>query len=646
MSDNKQLTAESQELDIKKSGKRRTFTGTMKKIITCLAIVMSIFHLYTAAFGLMMPIQQRSTHLAFVLVLVFLLYPATSKSNPNKPTIIDWGLAGLSILATANISYRFYDLASSGGRYIPSDIYFGILLTLLVIEAARRTMGNILPIMSIIFIIYGFLGRYVPGPLMHSGFSYNRIVQHLYLTTEGIFGQILGVSSTYIFMFILFGAFLTATGMGDFFNDFAMSIAGHKRGGPAKVSVLSSAFMGTINGSTSANVVTTGSFTIPMMRRMGYSATFAGAVEAAASSGGQIMPPVMGAAAFIIADTLAMPFVDLLAAAFIPALLYFSGIWVMVDLRASKLGLQGLPKDQLPKFIDVMRNRGHLLIPIIAIVYMLVKGYNALYAAFWGIVFSVVVSAFNKDTRLKIKTLLIALEKGALSAIPVAAACAIIGIVIGITSLTGAALTLGSAVLKLSGGYLLSTLILTMFVAIIMGMGLPSTAAYVLTSAVAAPALIKIGVLPLAAHLFVFYFGILSTITPPVAIGAYAAAGIAGTNPNETGWTAIKLALAGFIVPYCFAYSPGMLILPANPWHLVLYNAATAFIGVIALGSAIEGYFFQPMKLYERLMLFIGAFALIYSGIITDVIGVGCLGTVLVKQLAGKRKAQQEEASA
>lgn len=644
MSETKQLTSESQELDLKTSGKRRAFTGVMKKVITGLALIMSLFHLYTAAFGLLMPIQQRSLHLAFVLTLVFLLYPATKKSNYSKPTVFDWSLVALSIIATANISYRFLDLAESGGRYIPSDIYFGILLMLLVIEAARRTMGYILPVMSIIFVIYGFIGQYVPGPLMHSGFSYKRIVQHLYLTTEGIFGQILGVSATYIFMFILFGAFLTATGMGEFFNDFAMSVAGSKKGGPAKVSVLSSAFMGTINGSTSANVVTTGSFTIPLMKRMGYSATFAGAVEAAASSGGQIMPPVMGAAAFIIADTLAMPYVDLLAAAFIPAVLYFAGIWVMVHLRASKLGLEGLPKEQLPSLKKVLLSRGHLIVPIMAIVYMLVKGYNALYAAFWGIVLSVVVSALNKETRLNFKTLVSALEKGALSAIPVAAACAIIGIVIGITSLTGAALTMGSAVLKLSGGNMFFTLVLTMFVAIIMGMGLPSTAAYVMTSAVAAPALIKIGILPLSAHLFVFYFGIMSTITPPVAVGAYAAAGIAGTNPNETGWTAIKLALAGFIVPFCFAYSPGMLIISSNPWYLVAYNATTAFIGVVALGSAIEGYFYQPMVLYERIMVFAGAFLLIYSGLVTDVIGVGLLGVVLAKQIMLKRKLQQGEA--
>jgi TRAP transporter 4TM/12TM fusion protein len=643
MSAVKQLTTESQEMDVKKSGKRRKLSGNLKKLITVLAVVMSVYHLYTAAFGLLMPIQQRSIHLAFVLTLIFLLYPATAKSDHTKPTLFDWLLVILSIAATANISARFYDLAASGGRYIPSDIYFGILLAVLVIEAARRTMGNILPIMAVIFVIYAFLGRYVPGPLMHSGFSYKRIIQHLYLTTEGIFGQILGVSSTYIFMFILFGAFLTATGMGEFFNDFAMSLAGNKKGGPAKVSVLSSAFMGTINGSTSANVVTTGSFTIPLMKRMGYSATFAGAVEASASAGGQIMPPVMGAAAFIIADTLGMPYVELLAAAFIPAVLYFAGIWTAVDLRASKLGLQGLPKDQLPSLLKVIKTQGHLVIPILAIIYMLVKGYNALYAAFWGIVLSVIVSFFKKETRLNLKTLVEALEKGALSAVPVAAACAIIGIVIGITSLTGAALSMGSAVLKLSGGYLLTTLLLTMVVAIIMGMGLPSTAAYVLTSAVAAPALIKIGVLPLAAHLFVFYFGILSTITPPVAVGAYAAAGIAGTNPNETGWTAVKLAIAGFIVPFCFVYSPGLLILPGNPWWSVLYNATTAMIGVISLGACVEGYLYQKIKPYERALLFVGAFSLIYSGLKTDILGICLVGLIYVKQVAMVKRLKKTE---
>lgn len=604
--------------------KRRQFKGSIKVFVTVIAIIMSSFHLYTAAFGTLGPIQQRSVHLGFVLTLIFLLYPATKRSPMDRPSIIDWIFIFLSIAATGNIYFRYKALALSGGLYTQTDIFFGILTLIVVFEAARRTIGYALPILSSIFFIYAFVGRYIPGPLMHSGFSLRRVVQHLYLTTEGIFGQILGVSSTYIYLFILFGAFLAATGMSEFFNDLALSLAGHTRGGPAKVSVLSSAFMGTISGSTSANVVTTGSFTIPLMKKTGYQAHFTGGIEAAASAGGQIMPPVMGAAAFIIADSLGMPFVQVLGAALVPAILYFSGVWTIVHLRASKMGIEGLPKNQLPNLRNVILSRGHLIIPIIGIIYMLLKGYNALYAAFWGIILAVGSSLLRKETRINLKLLLQAMEKGALNAVPVAIACAIIGVVIGVTSLTGAVLALGSAVLKLSGGYLFTTLLLTMLVAIIMGMGLPTTACYVLTSAVAAPALMRLNVLPIAAHLFVFYFGILSTITPPVAVGAYAAAGIAGSDPSKTGWAAVKLAIAGFIIPYMFVYSPDLLILPGASIAKIIPVAITALVGVIALGATAEGFFWGPLNFLQRLLLLIGALLLIKSGLYTDILGL-CL---------------------
>lgn len=611
------------EDNVKKT-KRRQFKGSIKVFVTAIAIIMSSFHLYTAAFGTLGPIQQRSVHLGFVLTLIFLLYPATKRSPMDRPSIIDWIFIFLSIAATGNIYFRYKTLALSGGLYTETDIFFGILTLIVVFEAARRTIGYALPILSSIFFIYAFVGRYIPGPLMHSGFSLKRVIQHLYLTTEGIFGQILGVSSTYIYLFILFGAFLAATGMSEFFNDLALSLAGHTRGGPAKVSVLSSAFMGTISGSTSANVVTTGSFTIPLMKKTGYQSHFAGGIEAAASAGGQIMPPVMGAAAFIIADSLGMPFVQVLGAALVPAILYFSGVWTIVHLRASKMGIEGLPKNQLPNLRNVILSRGHLIIPIIGIIYMLLKGYNALYAAFWGIILAVGSSLLRKETRINLKLLLQAMEKGALNAVPVAIACAIIGVVIGVTSLTGAVLALGSAVLKLSGGYLFTTLLLTMVVAIIMGMGLPTTACYVLTSAVAAPALMRLNVLPIAAHLFVFYFGILSTITPPVAVGAYAAAGIAGSDPSKTGWAAVKLAIAGFIIPYMFVYSPDLLILPGATLAKIIPVAITAIVGVIALGATAEGFFWGPLNLLQRLLLLIGALLLIKSGLYTDILGL-CL---------------------
>ncbi|MBN2286309.1 MAG: TRAP transporter permease [Tissierellales bacterium] len=624
--------------DIKKKSKKRQLSGTVKSMVAVIAIVMSVFHLYTAAFRALGPIQQRSIHLIFVLTLIFIIYPASSKSPQNKPSIFDWILIALSFASIGNIIIRFRQLALTGGLYIQTDIIFGVITIILIVEAARRTIGYALPLLSAIFILYAFLGRYVPGPLMHSGFSLNRIIQHLYMTTEGVFGQILGVSSTYIYMFILFGAFLSATGMSSFFNDLALSIAGHAKGGPAKVSVLSSGLMGSISGSTSANVVTTGSFTIPLMIKTGYKDYFASGIEAAASAGGQIMPPVMGAAAFIISDSLAIPFVQVLAAALIPAILYYIGVWAIVHLRASKMGIEGIPKAELPKTKDVILSQGHLFIPLIGIIYMLVSGYNALYAAVWGIILAVLSSLIKKETRINIPLLMEALKKGALNAVPVAIACAIIGIVIGVTSLTGAILALASAILKLSGGYLFTTLILTMIVSIIMGMGLPTTACYVLTSAVAAPALIRLGVAPLGAHMFVFYFGILSTITPPVAVGSYAAAGISGADPAKTGWAGMKLAIAGFIIPFMFIYSPDLLITPDSTILKIIPVFVTSVIGVVALGAAVEGYFIKSMSMVLRPILMLGAILLILSGTMTDLVGFGLVFGIFGFQFLTARK--------
>ncbi|MBV1756389.1 MAG: TRAP transporter permease [Dethiosulfatibacter sp.] len=624
--------------DLKKQSKRRPLVGNVKKLSASVAILMSVFHLYTAAFRVLGPIQQRSIHLIFVLTLIFINYPATTKGRKDKPTIFDWIFIMLSFASVGNIIVRFKQLALSGGLFIQTDIIFGVITVVLVMEAARRTIGLALPILSGIFIAYAFLGRSVPGPLMHSGFSLERIIQHLYMTTEGIFGQILGVSSTYIYMFILFGAFLSATGMSGFFNDLALSIAGHTKGGPAKVSVLSSGLMGSISGSTSANVVTTGSFTIPLMIKTGYKDYFASGIEAAASAGGQIMPPVMGAAAFIISDSLGIPFVQILSAALIPAILYYIGIWTIVHLRASKMGLEGIPRESLPKLLDVLKSRGHLSIPLIGIIYLLVSGYNALYAAVWGVVLAVLASLIRKETRINIPLLIDALKTGALNAVPVAVACAIIGIVIGITSLTGAILALASAILDLSGGYLLTTLILTMFVSIILGMGLPTTACYVLTSAVAAPALMRLGVNPINAHFFVFYFGILSTITPPVAVGSYAAAGISGADPTKTGWAGIKIAVAGFIIPFMFVYSQDLLITPESTIISTLPVLITAVVGVIALGASVEGYFIKNMHFVLRPLLFLGAILLIFTGIKTDLPGFLIVSSVFVYQYLSNKK--------
>ncbi len=624
----------------KRPPKRKFDQGILKWAVTVIALLMSAYHLIAAIVIGINPMQHRAVHLLFVLVLVYMLFPASNRSPKNKPSVLDWVMIVLSIAAVGNTLIRFQALASSGGKYLQTDIYFGALLIVLVIEAARRATGNALPIFAIIMLLYGLYGRYVPSPLKHGGFSITRIVRHLCLSTEGIYGQILGVSATYIFLFVLFGAFLSATGMSRVFNDLALALAGGSRGGPAKVSVLASGFMGSISGSTSANVVTTGAFTIPLMKKMGYEDYFSGAVEAAASTGGQIMPPVMGSASFIMADSLGIPYSSVLKAALIPAVLYYLGVWFVVDFRARRLGLSGLKKSELPSLKDTILKRGHLLIPLVGIIYMLVSGYSAIRAALVGIALAVVSSFLRKETRIKPKALMDAMVNGAVSALSVASACALIGIIIGIFSLSGAILSIGSAVLKLAGGKLISTLLLTTLVSIIMGMGLPTTACYILTSTIAAPAITQLGMQPIQAHMFVFFYGILSSVTPPVATGAYTAAGLAGSDPNKTGFAAVKLALAGFLIPFMFIYNPELLLIGDLNVLSMIQIIVTAVIGIFSLGIAAEGFFFREINLFSRLAAILAAVMLIDSGALTDIIGLALVAVVMAIEFIWHRKNQ------
>jgi TRAP transporter 4TM/12TM fusion protein len=411
-----------------------------------------------------------------------------------------------------------------------------------------------------------------------------------------------------------------------------MALAGHQKGGPAKIAVLSSALMGTISGSTSANVATTGAFTIPLMKRIGYKAHYAAAVEAAASTGGQIMPPVMGAAAFIIADALGVKYINVLIAALVPALLYFWGVWCCLSLEAHKLGLEGLPKNELPKLKTVLLASGYKAIPLLVIIYILVKGYNPLYAGVWGIITATMSSFVKKEERLNLRELVRTLESGTKTALPVAVACTIVGVVIGMMGATGVALKIGDAVLMLTQGNLFLTLLITMVISLLLGMGMPTTASYVMASAVAAPALVLLGTKALDAHLFVFYFAVLSTLTPPVCVGAYTAAGLAGANLNRTAVAAIKLALAGFIIPYIFIYSPDLLLTNVENWGRFALAFATAAIGVFGLSLASEGYYRGHLSMLFRFVALSGAVALIYPGVTSDVVGFALLGAVIVYQ--------------
>lgn len=613
------------------------YTGFMAKIVAAIAIAFSIFQLYTAIFGVLDAQLQRGVHLGFGLALVFLLYPTCKSWSRHKLHPFDLLLAVLGAAAPAYIIYEYQNLVLRAGTVSDMDLAVGIIGIILVIEAARRVVGIPMVCVVLVFIAYAFAGPYMPGVLAHRGLTPAQLISHLYFTTEGIFGIPLGVSSTFIFLFILFGAYLESTGLGKFFIDIANAIAGWASGGPAKVAVLSSGLMGTVSGSSVANVVGTGSLTIPMMKKLGYHKDFAGAVEAAASTGGQLMPPVMGAAAFLMAEFVGVPYIDIVKAAIIPALLYFAGVWLGVHFEAKRSNLKGIPRSELPKIGTLLRERGHLALPLVVIVYLLVSGYTPMRAALVAIILSILCSALRKSTRMKPIEIVEGLEKGARNVLGVLVACAAAGIIIGVVTKTGVGLKLASGLLELSGGMLLPTMFFTMITAIILGMGVPTTANYVITSTIAAPALVQMGVPVLAAHMFVFYFGIIADVTPPVALAAYAGAGISGGNALKTGVNASKLAIAAFIIPYIFVLSPVILMVEGTPLDLISATV-TALIGMVSLSSALIGFLADKCNLLERLLLVAGGLLMIQPGIVTDVIGIVIFVAILLLQMKRRQK--------
>lgn len=520
------------------------------------------------------------------------------------------------------------------GAYTTTDIFFGVLMLITLLEAARRATGWVMVIIAGAFLLYAFLGPYVPGILGHKGYTLKRIVSQMYLSTEGVYGVPLGVSADYIFLFIFLTSMLERLGMGAFLLNLAMALMGRFAGGPAKVAVVASGFMGSISGSAVANVVGTGSFTIPLMKRNGYQAHFAGAVEACASSGGQLMPPIMGAAAFIIAEFLNIPYIAVVGAAIIPALLFYSTVLFGVHFEACRLGLRGLPKSELPSARAVLKEGWHYLIPLILLVYFLaVVQYSPIRAGFYAIVSMFVVSFFRRETWLTWEKFRDGCVSSARNAVGVALACATAGIVVGTINLTGVGLKLSAFIAILSGGSVWLAMILTGVVVIFLGMGLPTTAAYIVAGTMAAPALVNLGLLPLGAHLFVFYFAIISAITPPVALAAYAAAGIAQASPIRIGFTACRLGLAAFIIPFLFALAPALLA--QAPWYEVIYSTATAFIGTGALAAGTTGFFVNHANTFQRVLLISGSLTMLHVGVVTDLIGMVLIGVALVANLRG-----------
>lgn len=638
----RELTEKLKELD--KESNTMEYRGLCAKVIAVLCICFSLFQIYTGIFGTLDAMLQRCVHLTFGISLVYLLCPtrkAWVKDGYFHP--LDVALAVIAAIPPVYILIHYQQLILRAGTVTPTDAVIGALGILMVIEAARRIVGLPIVIVVLCFLAYGFLGPYMPGPLAHRGLTVNQAVGHLFFTTEGVFGIPMGVSSTFIFLFILFGAYLEKTGLGKFFIDIANALAGWASGGPAKVAVISSALQGTISGSSVANVVGSGSFTIPMMKKLGYHRDFAGAVEAAASTGGQLMPPVMGAAAFLMAEFVGVPYLEVVKAAIVPAILYFIGVFLGVHFEAKKNHLKGTPRSRLPSYGKIMKEEGHLAIPLIAIIGLLASGYTPMKAALAGIFISIATAMLRANTRMSLADIVDGLIKGARGALGVLIACASAGIIIGIVTKTGVGLKLASALVDLAAGNFMLLLVCTMLTSLVLGMGVPTTANYVITSTIAAPALIQLGVPILAAHMFVFYFGIIADITPPVALAAYAGSAISGGDPLKTGVNASKLGIAAFIIPYVFVLSPQLLGIHATALG-VTASTMTALIGMIGISGAMIGHFVTKASWIERFLLLLGGLSLIDPRLSTDAIGIAILLAVAAFQCMGKRK--NEDAAA
>jgi TRAP transporter 4TM/12TM fusion protein len=599
-----------------------------------IAVLVSLFHLYTGFFGILEQRLQRGIHLYIMLLLgvsVFRLH--------KKLRLVDYTLMLACIIM---LCYTLVENVRISRRILfvdpilPLDIVFAVLTILIILEVARRSIGLALPIISIFFFLQALLGHLIPGRLGHRQVAFIDIIDGVYLDFLGIFGIPLGVSSNYAFLFVLFGAFLVQCRTGDFFLDIANSIAGWSRGGPAKVAIFSSALFGTISGNSVANVYSTGSFTIPMMIKLGYSPTFAGAVEAVASTGGLIMPPVMGAVAFVMAEMLGRPYIEIAVAAFFPAVLYFIALAYTVHLRAIRVGLSGIPKDQIPKIGKVLKEGAHQIIPIVVLVAALFYGYSPIRSVIYALIAVNLSSLLRKSSRITPVGFIEALYEGAVNAIMIAVACAAAGIIVGSLTMTGGAIKFVSSVVSLAGPIPWLVPILAMISCIVLGMGLPVTPAYIIVASLIIPAFNALGIIPLAGHLFVVYFAALGAITPPVAFAAYAAASIAQTSPMRVGVEAWKLAIPGFIIPFMFIYGPELLLIGSS--SRILLSIASALLGILALASALEGHMITKASYWERILLASASIMLVKVGVLGDSIGIAILFFVVLVQIIRRKK--------
>ena len=603
-------------------------------LISAVAICLGIFHLYTAQFGIIPGLGQRTIHITLVLFMSFLIF-----AKQEKPLRLKWWIYLIAALGTlASGTYMYIvdkELALRVGIVYTRDIVFGVALIVSIFWANKRQMGWPLVVVGLASIAYMAFGHLLPGDLGHRPYDLGDIVETLALTTQGIFGPALAVSSTVIAIFVYFGAFLKATGGSEAINDFSQALLGHVRGGPAKVAVLASCIFGSLSGSAVANVAATGAVTIPLMKKTGYRSEFAGAVEAVASVGGQIMPPVMGAAVFLMAEFLGIPYVDILYAAIFPAIFYFLAVLIQVDLEAARTGLTGMDRSQLPSLWKSLKNSWHVFIPVILIVVLLVVvRWTPVKAAFWSIVSLFVLAIFFSRKKITLKLVVQALVDGSHGLLGVASACAISGVVIGALSLTGLGLKFSSMLIYLSMGNVYILLVLTMLSAIFLGMGMSTLPCYLVLAVIVAPALVKMGLDPLASHLFIFYFGITAGITPPVCVAAFAGAAIAESDPMRTGYIAIRLGLAAMILPFMFIFGHGLLL--RGTTTVIIMSLASSALGITALAISLSGYLRRPLHPIKRAVLFAAALILIKQGVITDLIGLGLTALIFIIEFRKK----------
>ncbi|MFQ6104304.1 MAG: TRAP transporter permease [Candidatus Glassbacteria bacterium] len=627
-----------------------TLPPVLVRLVSILAICLSLFQLYTAGLGAMTAMVQRSIHLGIILALTFLLRPASSRARKGSLTLwlaIDILLAAVSAVCCFYVIYYLDDIYQRQGDWITSDIVIGILGILLVLEACRRVIGWFMAILCTGFLFYAYYGPYMPDLFAHKGYGVERIATTLFLTTEGVFGVPIGVAATFVFIFVLFGAFLEVSGGGNFFIDMAYALTGRFSGGPAKTSVIASGFMGSVSGSAVANVVATGSFTIPMMKKVGYRPHIAGAIEAAASTGGQLMPPIMGAGAFLMAEFTNTSYLKIIKVALVPAILYYMTVLLFVHFEAKKQGMGGQPRDALPKAFTVCKDGFHFIIPVIALVTALLMNVSPMMAGFVAVVSTYLASSLRKRSRMDLKNILLALERGARNAIMVSVACAAAGIIVGIVSLTGQGLNFSSLVLKLSMNVEIIAILLIGLASLVLGMGLPVTASYIVLATLAGPALLDMGIPLLVTHMIVFWYSQDANVTPPVSLASFAGAGVAGAHPLKTALISWKLSKGLYIIPIVMAYRP---LLGGAPWWEVAQAMLSCAAGLVAFAAVLDRYFLRKTTLLETALLLAASVCLFWPeakwtghvipAYLSDMTGgVLFVGSVLLQKFHRERRA-------